>query len=163
MKNFRNAFWLHRRLAVGALAFVALVMLPVTPAFAANQQLVFQDRQGTGKGTFSGSATPFGFWIWCQTTNNNAYGTACTGAMYFYKLGIAIGVAGSVTSFTSTSSTVSFTVSVSSSNGLVSNCIFTFGPSSISSGATNTVGLSCVSPSGSGSDSHVAISVVPPS
>ncbi len=115
-----------------------------------NQQLVLQDQAGTGSGTFSGKSTPFGFWIWCQTPNNsNTYGNNCAGSMYFYALGIATGVSGSVTVAGN-----SYTVTVS--GGPISGCILTFS-SPFTSGATNAVSLSCGSPSGSGTDTHVAI------
>ncbi len=137
------------------IAFVASLVFTVSPAFAStNQQLVLQDRAGTGFGTFNGTPTPFGFWIWCQTPlNSNAYGNDCAGSVYFYHLGIATGVSGSVSVSGS-----SYTVTVS--GGPVSSCVFTFS-SPFTSGATNTVSLSCGSPSGSGTDGSVAIKLVP--
>ena len=131
----------------------------VTISQSVNQQLVFQDQAGTGTGTFDGSWTPFGFWIWCQTPlNSNAYGNDCAGSLYFYKLGITTGVNGSITS---TASGYSVNVSSTPPNGAAANCSFTL-TTPFSTGATNTVPLSCSSPSGSGTDSKVAIRLAPP-
>ena len=120
-----------------------------------NQQLVLQDRAGTGFGTFNGHQTPFGFWIWCQTAlNSNAYGADCGGSMYFYELGISTGVDGSISGNT-------VTVESTPRNGSLS-CTFTLPSfSTVTAGATNTVGLTCSSPSGSGTDNKVAIQLTP--
>ncbi len=67
---------------VGTTGMSAVTATPSSAA-SANQQLVFQDRAGTGLGTFAGTNTPFGFWIWCQSKSNNAYGTDCTGSVLF--------------------------------------------------------------------------------
>ncbi len=137
--------------------------LTATPSSAAspNQQLVFQDRAGAGFGTFAGRNTPFGFWIWCQSKSNNAYGTDCAGSVYFYELRIVAGVDGEVTSFSQSGNTVSFTVTVNSiPNTSISNCVFSFS-GNVTQGASNSVSLSCGSPSGSGTDSKVAVQLAP--
>jgi len=53
-----------------------------------NQQLIFQDRVGTGSGDFNGSTTPFGFWDLVSAGSSNAYGNDCAGAVYFYRLAL---------------------------------------------------------------------------
>jgi hypothetical protein len=143
----------------------AVLLLITTAAYSQtslNQQLIFQDRAGTGSGTFDGKTTPFGFWIWCQPVSSNAYGNDCAGAVYFYHLGITVGVDGHVASFTQSGSALAFTVTVSSvpNASKISNCIFTF-LGTPSQGASNTVTLSCNTPSGGGTDSKVAIQLAP--
>src|SRR5215469_9301539 len=94
--------------------FATVLLLITTAAYSQtlNQQLVFQDRAGTGSGDFNGKTTPFGFWIWCQPVSSNAYGNSCAGAMYFYHLGITAGVDGHVASFQQSGDTLAFTVTV---------------------------------------------------
>ncbi len=111
---------------------LATVLLLITTAAYSqtplNQQLIFQDRAGTGSGDFNGSTTPFGFWIWCQPVSSNAYGNDCAGAVYFYHLGITVGVDGHVASFQQSGDALAFTVTVSSvpNASKISNCIFSF-------------------------------------
>lgn len=123
-----------------------------------NQQIIFQDRAGTGEFTTSNGLTHFGFWIWCQGTNSNAYGNDCGGSMYFYQLGISTGVDGSMDVEHNT-----VTVESTPPGGALS-CTFTL-PNlpTASSGATNTVTVTCATPSGSGTDKKVAIQVTPAS
>jgi hypothetical protein len=111
-----------------------------------NQQLIFQDRAGTGSGSFNGSTTPFGFWIWCQPVSSNTYGNDCTGSVYFYRLGITVGAAGHVASFQQSGDTLAFTVTVSSvpNGSKISNCIFSFSGTP-TEGASNTVTLTAKS------------------
>jgi hypothetical protein len=146
-------------------ALFATVLLLITTAAQAqlNQQLIFQDRAGTGSGSFDGKTTPFGFWIWCQPVSNNAYGNSCAGAVYFYHLGITAGVGGHVASFQQSGDTLAFTVTVSSAPNAskISNCIFSFSGTP-SEGASNTVTLTCDKPAGTGTDSKVSIQLAPP-
>jgi len=111
--------------------FATVLLLIATGVYSQtplNQQLIFQDRAGTGSGSFNGSTTPFGFWIWCQPVSSNAYGNDCTGSVYFYRLGITVGVAGHVASFQQSGDTLAFTATVSSvpNGSKISNCIFSF-------------------------------------
>src|SRR5260370_24062937 len=95
--------------------FATVLLLITTVAYSQtplNQQLIFQDRAGTGSGNFDGKTTPFGFWIWCQPVSGNAYGNSCTGAVYFYHLGITAGVHGHVASVQQSGDTLAFTVTV---------------------------------------------------
>ncbi len=143
----------------------ATVLLFITTAAYSqttlNQQLVFQDRAGTGSGSFFGTTTPFGFWIWCQPVSNNAYGTDCTGSVYFYDLGVNTGVDGEVTYFAQSGNTLAFTVTVSSvPNIAISNCVFSFS-GTVNAGAVNTVNLTCDRPKGTGTDTKVAIQLAP--
>ena len=62
-----------------------LAMASVAAAANNSEQVVFS---GTGFGTFDGTPTPFGFWIWCESDSNNSYVGECHGAMYFYLLHI---------------------------------------------------------------------------
>jgi len=145
---------------------LATVLLLITTAAYSqtplNQQLIFQDRAGTGSGDFNGSTTPFGFWIWCQPVSSNAYGNDCAGAVYFYRLGITVGVDGHVASFQQSGDALAFTVTVSSvpNASKISNCIFSFSGTP-SQGASNTVTLTCDKPTGTGTDSKVAIKLAP--
>lgn len=146
--------------------FTTVLLLIATAAYAQtslNQQLIFQDRAGTGSGNFGGSTTPFGFWIWCQPVSSNAYGNECSGAAYFYHLGIAVGVDGHVASFQQSGDTLAFTVTVSSvpNASKISNCIFSFSGTP-TDGASNTVTLTCDKPAGTGTDHKVAIQLAPP-
>jgi hypothetical protein len=142
-----------------AVAHAAVAGMSTTASIhpsSANQQLIIQDRAGTGHGTFDGQQTPFGFWIWCQTVSSNAYGNDCGGAMYFYHLGISTGIDGSISGTT-------VTVHATPQNGSLS-CTFTLPDlSTITVGATNMVTLTCASPSGSGTDTKVAIQLTPTS
>jgi hypothetical protein len=118
-----------------------VLLLITTAAFSQtplNQQLIFQDRAGTGLGDF-------------------------TGSVYFYHLGITAGVAGHVASFQQSGDALAFTVTVSSvpSASKISNCIFSFSVTP-SQGASNTVTLTCDKPTGTGTDSKVAIQLAPP-
>ncbi len=141
-----------------------LLLLITTAAYSQtplNQQLIFQDRAGTGSGSFNGTTTPFGFWIWCQPVSSNAYGTDCAGALYFYHLGIDVGVDGAVTYFSQSGNTLAFTVSVSSvPNTSISNCVFSFS-GTVGEGASNAVSLTCGKPTGTGTDAKVAIQLAP--
>ncbi len=132
-----------------------------TQSLAPNQQLVFQDRAGTGTAPLAGGgSTPFGFWIWCQPTSANAYGQDCTGSMYFYALGITTGVNGGIVQANG-----GYTVTVSSTppNGAISGCTFTL-TTPFSPGATNSVTLNCTSPAVvKGTDNKVAINLAPSS
>ncbi len=147
----------------GAL-LVTVLLLFATAAFSQtslNQQLIFQDRSGTGHGNFNGTDTPFGFWIWCQPVSGNAYGTDCAGSVYFYHLGITVGVDGAVTYFSQSGDTLAFAVTVSSvPNNALSNCVFSYS-GTVSQGATNTVNLTCGKPTGTGTDTKVAIQLSP--
>jgi hypothetical protein len=146
--------------------FTTVLLLITSVAYSQtslNQQLIFQDRAGTGSGTFNGSTTPFGFWIWCQPVSSNAYGNDCTGSVYFYRLGITVGAAGHVASFQQSGDTLAFTVTVSSvpNGSKISNCIFSFSGTP-TEGASNTVTLTCDKPTGTGTDSKVSIQLAPP-
>jgi len=146
--------------------FATVLLLIATGVYSQtplNQQLIFQDRAGTGSGSFNGSTTPFGFWIWCQPVSSNAYGNDCTGSVYFYRLGITVGAAGHVASFQQSGDTLAFTVTVSSvpNGSKISNCIFSFSGTP-TEGASNTVTLTCDKPTGRGTDSKVSIQLAPP-
>src|SRR5713226_380307 len=83
---------MNKRLVIGVLVSVA-VLLSTAPGILAHasssEQVVFS---GTGFGKFGGVNTPFGFWIWCESDSSNPYLGQCSGAMYFYALGIIRGV-----------------------------------------------------------------------
>ena len=149
-----------------ALVVAAMVFAAMTATSANNaEQIVFSDTGAllTLSGNQNASSTPFGFWIWCQPVSNNAYGNSCAGAVYFYHLGIAVGVDGHVASFQQSGDTLAFTVTVSSvpNASKISNCIFSFSGAP-SQGASNTVTLTCDKPTGTGTDSKMAIQLAPP-
>jgi hypothetical protein len=146
---------------------VAMSLLLLTTAAYSqtplNQQLIFQDRAGTGSGSFNGQTTPFGFWIWCQPVSSNAYGTECVGSLYFYHLGITTGVDGQVNYFSQSGNNLAFTVTVSAvHNTAVSSCVFSFS-GTVGEGASNRVSLICTKPAGTGTDTQVSIQLAPAS
>jgi len=130
-----------------------------TVAKAANnsEQIVFTDN-GSGFGNFSGTDTPFGFWIWCEGDSKNPYQGACNGSMYFYALGITKHVSGSVTE----TATDTYQMSVVSTVDDSISCTLTNSPP-ITKGRTNAVSVSCTAPSGSGADSQAVVKVTGPS
>lgn len=114
----------------------ALCLVPAIAALAASsQQVVF-----SGGGIFPG-VTPFGFWIWCESSSSNPYFLECNGAMYFYALGIVKHVAGTVTS----NGGNSFTLNVVSTADDSVACALTNVPPA-TSGPTNTVDVNCTAP-----------------
>ena len=78
--------------------------------------------------------TPFGFWIWCESSSSNPYVLECNGAMYFYALGIVKHVAGTVTS----NGGDSFTLNVVSTKDDSVACTLANVPP-VTNGPTNTV------------------------
>jgi hypothetical protein len=147
-----------KKLVVGVPALVLLLSVMTVlaaPAFAASEQVVFS---GTGSGTFGGTATPVGFWIWCQATNPNPpYVGNCNGAMTFNALSTTKHVMeGSITEIAEGQ----YQIVVLSSDGTV-NCTLVNSPPPVS-GPHNTVTISCSAPSGSGTSTSAVVNVTGP-
>jgi hypothetical protein len=123
-----------------------------------SEQIIFS---GTGFGTFNDTASPFGFWIWCQDAESSTpYAGECNGAMYFYALGITKGVEGEVEESETTPGV--YTMTVSSRKGSSVSCQLT-NEIPIASGPSNTVDVTCVTPSGSGQSTNAVVNVTGPS
>ena len=124
-----------------------------------SEQIVFS---GTGFGTFNDTASPFGFWIWCQDEDSGTpYAGECAGAMYFYALGITKGVEGEVIE---TSEGI-YQMTVASRRDASVSCQLTNGLNSdgeLEHGPRNTVDVTCVTPSGSGQSTNAVVNVTGP-
>lgn len=108
---------------------------------AASEQVVFAGQGGVfTDDSLAQPITPFGFWIWCQGASANQYDGECSGAMYFYALGITKGVKGTVTGSGSV-----FTMNVHSKDGSVNCSLVNATP--VLSGPSNLVTVTCTAPS----------------
>jgi hypothetical protein len=153
-----------RSLKVLRLSLAVSILAVASVAAAANnsEQVVFS---GTGVGTFTPSgghptASPFGFWIWCESSSGNPYLGQCSGAMYFYALGIVKGVEdGSITELSDGIYQIS--VIDRATGGSVVNCMLTNEPP-LKSGPRNTVDVSCTAPFGSGQATSSVVNVTGP-
>lgn len=148
------------RLIARAAVVVSMIaaMLWAAPGAGAQpnsaEQIVFS---GIGFGTFAGTPTPFGFWIWCEDEEaNGAYAGACAGSMYFYELGLVRGVFGEVSE-----SEEIHTMDVQSADGSV-DCALTQGAETTTKGPTNTVNATCAAPSGGGTSTNAVVVVSGP-
>ncbi len=125
-------------------------------AGATSEQVVFSKTGGFG--TFNGTPTPFGFWIWCESDSGNPYNTACSGSMYFYALGIISGVHGTITE----GPAGIYTMDVSSAPGSsISHCKLTNTAPALS-GPNNTIDVTCTTPAGSGVATGAIVNVTGP-
>ncbi len=154
--NLRGAF---KVIAVVAILMFLVLVGPASGAQAANSSPYQLALSGTG-GLFylgGGGVSPFGFWLWCQTSATaNAYGNDCAGSMYFYGLNPATEpIDGAVTSG---SSGGSYTISVSNTGGSlpISCTLTTVGPAK--PGPSNTVTVTCSTPSGTGTITNAVVS-----
>ena len=79
----------RRTWLVSALLCVLVTLWTVSPAHAqcgsnSNCQIILS---GTGlPATPNPPCTPWGFWLWSQPSNNNAYGNDGDGSIYFYAI-----------------------------------------------------------------------------
>jgi hypothetical protein len=142
--------------ATAALASMALAAGGGLPAQASNSssgQLVVSTTGGFG--TFSNTPTPFGYWIWCQSTSTNAYGVDCSGSAYFYALSPKTEqVAGTVTGSGSSGYTIDFW----NTTGSFAMACELNNVAPPTNGPTNTVYITCSSPSGSGVSTNSIVS-----
>jgi hypothetical protein len=138
-----------RQLLLVAMAAVGLGLIASSSsALAANSssgQLVVSFTGGTFA-LAGGGTTPFGFWIWCQSTTSNAYGNDCAGSGYFYALNPATEpIEGSV----SGSAASGYTLSVHNAGGAFAiDCTLSTIPPATPAGS-NTVNVTCSAPAGS--------------
>lgn len=143
-----------RLLAVTAVLALLVASSSIAQAANNSEQVIFS---GTGFGTFANTATPVGFWIWCEAESHNPYAGECNGSMYFYALRIVKHVVdGSI----SEPSEGMYQISVVSSDGSIS-CTLTNVPP-ITKGPTNTVNVSCATPSGSGQSTSAVVNATGP-
>jgi hypothetical protein len=152
-------------LSLAALVMVLLLTVTISQisrAHAASsshsEQVIFS---GTGFGTFGGTATPFGFWIWCEADSGNSYVGQCNGAMYFYALGIVKHVVdGSITELADGV----YSINVLSSADTTVNCTLVNGAPPVK-GPNNTVTATCTAPAtaGVGTSGSAVVNVTGPS
>ena len=140
-----------------ALATVALTASAGGAQAASSEQVVFSK---TGAfGTFAGTPTPLGFWIWCEASSGNPYQGQCNGSMYFYALGTPKHVVdGSITELADGI----YQINVLSSKDSSINCTLT-NTAPPQSGPNNTVTVSCATPSGSAAATGAVVNVTGPS
>ncbi len=135
-----------------------LLATSVSPALAANSSSGQLAVSFTG-GVFSlsgGGSSPFGFWVWCQSTTTNSYGNDCAGSAYFYALNPATeSVEGYVTGGSAGSG---YTLQLWNTTGnlAISCSLTTSGPAM--PGPRNTVTTGCSSPAGSGTVTNAVVS-----
>ncbi len=148
-----------RALFVGLVIGTMILLLARGAAASASEQIVFSAQNPPSTGSFtvapSGPTTPFGFWIWCEASaQGGSYVGVCSGAMYFYALGIIKGVAGNVVELSSGA----YQMTVSSTDGKVSSCVLT-NHLPVTSGSTNTIDVTCTLPAGSGMATNAVVQV----
>ncbi len=148
-----------KKLIVATLALTLLLTVTVSlasPAFAASsEQVVFS---GTGFGSFQNTPTPFGFWIWCEGDSSNPYHGQCSGAMYFYALGIVKHVVdGNITELPEGN----YSITVLSTLDNTVNCTLV-NALPIRSGPDNTVTATCTAPAGTGTSFNAVVTVTGP-
>ncbi len=142
--------------AILVLAIAAGLLLATAGAASAqhSEQVVFS---GAGDGTFGGTDTPFGFWVWCEADSSNAYAGECNGSMYFYALHLVKHVEGGV--FEEPDGI--YNMSVFSSDGTIA-CNLHNASAALDHGPHNTVMVDCTAPSGSGSSTNAVVNVTGP-
>lgn len=139
-----------------ALAMMALTASAGGAQAANSEQVVFSKTGAVG--TFGGTTTPFGFWIWCEASSSNPYQGNCNGSMYFYALGIPKHVIdGGITE----PADGQYQIHVLSSKDSSINCTLTNTPPP-QSGPNNTVTVSCTTPSGSATATGAVVNVTGP-
>jgi hypothetical protein len=124
-----------------------------------SEQIIFS---GTGFGTFDGTPSPFGFWIWCQDADSSTpYAGECNGAMYIYALGLTRGVEGEVSEL----SDGIYQMTVSSRRNASLSCQLTNELNTdgeLNQGPSNVVDVVCTTPSGEGQSTNAVVSVTGP-
>jgi hypothetical protein len=141
-------------------ALMLLGYVTITRA-EASEQIIFS---GVGFGTFDGTETPVGFWIWCQENNPSPhaeYAGECAGAMYFYALGITKAIEGDVDELEEGV----YQMTVTSRNAASVACILTNElneEGEVEHGPNNTVRVDCATPNGSGVSTNAVVNVTGP-
>ncbi len=151
---------MSRRIIAAGLLLVAVVLgLGAAPGPAAraasSEQVVFSVNVLSGFGTFGGTPTPVGFWVWCEAESANPYQGACNGSLYFYALGGPQHVTGTISEL----APGQYQMHVTSAGGF--NCRLT-NVLPVTSGPTNQVVLSCTSPAGTTTVQGVVVNVTGP-
>ena len=138
-----------------------LAMASVAAAGNNSEQVVFS---GIGSGTFDGTATPMGFWIWCEADSANSYLHECNGAMYFYNLSITQGVEDpSASAFLESPDGIyHITVVDRATGGSIINCVLTNEATPPKHGPNNKIDVVCTTPSGSTTVSNAVVNVTGP-
>lgn len=140
---------------VALLAIVPMLLVIPFAHASASEQVVFS---GAGVDNFSGTTTPFGFWIWCEAESANPYITECAGSMYFYNLHLVKHV--DDTAPIQEKGDGQYFITVGSDDGTVACTLLNMLPNT--RGPTNTVQVDCTAPSGSGSSTNAVVSVTGP-
>ncbi len=122
---------------------------------ASAEQVVFSVNVLSGFGTFSGTATPVGFWVWCEAESANPYQGECNGSLYFYALGGPQHVTGTIREL----APGQYQMHVTSVGGFV--CTLT-NALPVTSGPTNKVTVACTSPAGTTTVQGVVVNVTGP-
>lgn len=124
-----------------------------------SEQIIFS---GTGFGTFDGTPSPFGFWIWCQDADSSTpYAGECNGAMYIYALRLTRGVEGEVSEL----SEGIYQMTVSSRKNASLSCQLTNElneEGELDHGPNNTVDVVCTTPAGEGQSTNAVVNVTGP-
>ncbi len=149
-----------RIITAAGLLLVAIVLglgaAPGPTARAASSgQVVFSVNVLSGFGTFAGTPTPVGFWVWCEAESTNPYQGECNGSLYFYALGGPQHVTGTIRELAPDQ----YQMHVTSAGGF--DCRLT-NVLPVTSGPTNTVTLSCTSPAGTTTVPNVVVNVTGP-
>jgi len=139
--------------------FTSLIMAAAVGVAQPNnsEQVVFS---GTGFGTFDGTPTPVGFWIWCEAESENPYAGECAGSMYFYALRITKHVIDAEEPGIVENADESYTMHVASTDGSV-DCFLT-NEEPTRNGPRNTVDVECGAPAGSGTSTRAVVKVTGP-
>jgi len=124
-----------------------------------SEQVVFSG--GAAIGSTFPSASPAGFWIWCEAESGNKYALECKGAMYFYALGITKHVSDNedviaVEEF----GDEQYRIKVTSEDGSV-DCTLESLAEPVH-GPHNPVHVSCASPAGSADSTTAVVNVTGP-
>jgi hypothetical protein len=149
-----------RKLAGSVLGAIAMIggvaCMQVASAAASTvpnaETVVFS---GSGHGTFAGKATSFRFSVSCQErkTGKPQSGVCSGGSMSFTSLSLVRNVKGTMVEGRDDH----YTMTVSSSDGAVRCVLSNVTP--ITSGATNTIKVSCSKPSGTGKSTKASVTV----
>jgi hypothetical protein len=122
-----------------------------------SEQVVFS---GVTFGTFAGTSTPNGFWIWCEADSTNPYQGECAGSLRFDNLGVS-GITKGVHGAIEEIADGQYQIEVWSNTDDSVHCTYTNTPPAVH-GPKNTVTAECSAPVGSGSSNINVVNVTGP-
>ncbi len=143
----------RRRGTLFALLCLLMTLWAVSTAHAqcssnSNCQIILS---GTGlPATPPHPCTPWGFWLWSQPNNNNAYGNDGDGSIYFYAIAPAEAHA-DVSNVTLSGNSVSESASGTFPNGTTVSCTLTAHQTSPGKGILDSMDCTLVTKSGTDS------------